>query len=71
MKLIVYLHGGSGKPQKKEGDLSLLVNDEGFPKYLKDGNIALSSYSIIPQIPLRKSGWSDVKVEIINFIKYN
>ena len=39
MKLIVYLHGWSRKPQTKEGDLSLLVNDEGFPKYLKERNI--------------------------------
>ena len=71
MKLIVYLHGGSGKPTSKEGDLSLLINDEGFPKYLKDRNITLSSYCIIPQIPFGKNGWSDVKVEIIDFIKYN
>lgn len=70
MKLIIYLHGGSGKPNIEEGDLSLLVNEEGFPKYLKDKNITLSSYVIMPQIPYGKNGWSEVDTNLIDFIKY-
>lgn len=64
MPLIVYLHGGSGKGS----DLNTVVKD-GFPKYLKDGELGkVNAYVIIPQLPSSYKGWSDIKVSLRDFI---
>lgn len=56
MPLIVYLHGGSGK-----GDhLDLITEADGFPKYLKDGELGdVRAYVIIPQCPSSQKGWTE------------
>lgn len=64
MPLILYLHGGSGKGN----DLNLVVKD-GFPKYLKNGELGnINSYVVIPQLPSNYKGWSDIKVSIRDLI---
>lgn len=58
MPLVVYLHGGSGKGD----DLSLITAVEGFPKFLKDGDLGeLDAYVIIPQVPSSQKGWMQIK----------
>lgn len=55
--LIVYLHGGSGKGS----DLNLITDNDGFPKYLKEGSIGdVNSYVIIPQLASKYKGWNDI-----------
>ena len=39
LPLILYLHGGSGKPETEEGNLNLLTEGDGLPKYIKDKEI--------------------------------
>ena len=64
MPLIVYLHGGSGKGS----DLNTVVKD-GFPKYLKNGELGnVNAYVIIPQLPSSYKGWSDIKVSLRDLI---
>ena len=54
MPLIVYLHGGSGKGN----DLSMLIADDSFPKYLANGELGeIPAYVIIPQMPSDVKGW--------------
>lgn len=65
LPLIIYLHGGSGKGS----DLDLLTNTEGFPKYIQDGTIDnIPAYVVIPQLPVSKKGWSDVKTSLKELI---
>lgn len=56
MPLIVYLHGGSGKGD----DLELITAVDGFPKYLRDGQLGdVRAYVIIPQLPSSQKGWAN------------
>lgn len=56
MPLIVYLHGGSGKGD----DLELITAVDGFPKYLRDGQLGdVQAYVIIPQLPSSQKGWAN------------
>lgn len=65
MPLIVYLHGGSGKGN----DLSLLTGVDGFPKYLKEGQLGnISAYVVLPQLPKTYTGWSDVNASLVELI---
>lgn len=66
--MILYLHGGSGKPNTSEGDLNLLTNEDGLPKFVKDGLIEPDSYIVFPQLPYKKTGWSDVKDDLLSFL---
>ena len=68
MPFIVYLHGGSGKPTTAEGDLNLLIADDGLPKFVKDKQLTPDCYIVFPQLPCGKKGWSDVKVDLRSFI---
>ncbi len=67
--LILYLHGGSGKPQSEEGNLSLLTSGDGLPKFVMDKQVAPDSYIVFPQLPYGKKGWSDVKDDLFAFLK--
>ncbi len=67
--LILYLHGGSGKPQNEEGDLSLLTSGDGLPKFVMDEQVEPDSYIVFPQLPYGKKGWSDVKDDLFAFLK--
>ncbi len=65
MPLIVYLHGGSGKGD----DLDLLLDIDGFPKWLYDGGLGEpSAYILIPQLSSDKKGWSDIGSSVIALI---
>lgn len=56
MPLIVYLHGGSGKGD----DLELITAVDGFPKYLRSGELGdVRAYVIIPQLPSSQNGWTN------------
>ena len=68
MPLILYLHGGSGKPNNEEGDLNLLTDEDGLPKFVKEGQVSPNSYVLFPQLPYRKNGWSDVKDDLYSFL---
>ena len=64
MPLIVYLHGGSGKGN----DLSLLT-DDGFPKYLQDGDLGdVRAYVIMPQLPSEVKGWPNAGADLLSLI---
>ena len=66
MPLIVYLHGGSGKGN----DLSLITEADGFPAYLKNGDLGdVRAYVLIPQLPSDMKGWSDVVPALASLIK--
>lgn len=69
MPLILYLHGGSGKPESEEGNLNLLTDGDGLPKFVKEGQISPNSYIVFPQLPYGKRGWSDVKNDLFSFLK--
>ncbi len=59
MPLIVYLHGASGRGT----DLDILMEDDGFPKYLKDGLLGdIPAYIVMPQ--MEKAPWSDYQDSI-------
>ena len=66
MPLIVYLHSAGGKGD----DLSILTSMDGFPKYLRDGNLGdLRAYVVMPQLPASERGWvnvGDCVVELVN-----
>ena len=65
MPLLIYLHGGSGKGD----DLNLITNVDGFPKYLKDGELGSpAGYVVIPQLPASKKGWTDVGADLLELI---
>lgn len=65
MPLIVYLHGGSGKGD----DLDLLLDLDGFPKWLYAGSAGEpSAYILIPQLPPSQIGWSDAGSSVIALI---
>lgn len=66
--LILYLHGGSGKPTTAAEDLSLLTNEDGLPKFVKEKQISPDSYILFPQLPNGKNGWSDIKTDLYSFI---
>ena len=67
LPLIVYLHGGSGR-----GDsLSLITDVDGFPKYLRDGQLgAINAYVLIPQVPSSKKGWPEIQTSLDELIDY-
>lgn len=56
LPLIVYLHGGSGRGD----DLELVMEAESLPKFLRDGDLALSAYVLMPQLPSGETGWNAV-----------
>lgn len=56
LPLIVYLHGGSGRGD----DLELVMEAESLPKFLRDGDLALSAYVVMPQLPSGETGWDGV-----------
>ena len=56
LPLIVYLHGGSGRGD----DLELVMEAESLPKFLRDGDLALSAYVVMPQLPSGEAGWNSV-----------
>lgn len=56
LPLIVYLHGGSGRGD----DLELVMEAESLPKFLRDGDLALSAYVLMPQLPGGETGWNAV-----------
>ena len=56
LPLIVYLHGGSGRGD----DLELVMEAESLPKFLRDGDLALSAYVLMPQLPGGETGWNGV-----------
>ena len=68
LPLLVYLHGGHGKGN----DLSILLDTDGFPKYLADGDLGeIPAYVLIPQLPASEKGWlsrSDTVMALINTI---
>lgn len=68
MPLILYLHGGSGKPTSAEGDLNLLTNEDGLPKFVKENKVSPNSYIVFPQLPYGKRGWSDVGNDLFSFL---
>ena len=68
MPLILYLHGGSGKPESENGNLDLLVAGDGLPKYVKDGVISPECFIVFPQLPYGKKGWSDVSKDLLAFL---
>lgn len=68
MPLILYLHGGSGKPESEEGNLNLLTDGDGLPKFVKEGQVLPHSYIVFPQLPYGKRGWSDVKNDLFSFL---
>ena len=56
LPLIVYLHGGSGRGD----DLELVMEAESLPQFLRDGDLALSAYVLMPQLPGGETGWNGV-----------
>ncbi len=56
LPLIVYLHGGSGRGD----DLELVMEAESLPQFLRDGDLALSAYVVMPQLPSGETGWNAV-----------
>lgn len=56
LPLIVYLHGGSGRGD----DLELVMEAESLPQFLRDGDLALSAYVVMPQLPSGEAGWDGV-----------
>ena len=65
MPLIVYLHGSSGKGD----DLNILMNEDGFPQYLKNGQLGdVPAYILIPQLPAEKRGWASVSQSVYQLI---
>lgn len=66
MPLIVYLHGGS----EKGDDLNLITDVDGFPAYLKSGELGdVRGYVIIPQLPASKKGWTDISDSLCTLIQ--
>lgn len=65
MPLIVYLHGSSCK-----GDnLDQLLDIDGFPKWLYDGQIGKpSAYILIPQLSSTQKEWNDIGSSLITLI---
>ncbi len=68
LPLILYLHGGSGKPESEEGDLNLLVAGDGLPKFVQEERVEANAYIAFPQLPYGKKGWSDVKASLLEFV---
>ena len=68
LPLLVYLHGGHGKGN----DLSILLDTDGFPKYLADGDLGeIPAYVLIPQLPASEKGWlsrSDTVMALIDAV---
>ena len=63
MPMIVYLHGGS----VKGNNLDMLMENDGLPKYLKEGKLSnISAYIVMPQTTA--SRWSDIKDIMYNFV---
>ena len=66
MPLIVYLQGGSGKGD----DLELITAVDGFPKYLRDGQLGdVRAYVIIPQLPSSQKGWANGAAAVYELIQ--
>lgn len=65
MPLIVYLHGSSGKGD----DLNILMEEDGFPQYLKNSQLGdVPAYILIPQLPTEKRGWASVSQSVYQLI---
>lgn len=65
MPLIVYLHGSSGKGD----DLNILMEEDGFPQYLKNGRLGdVPAYILIPQLSAEKRGWASVSQSVYQLI---
>lgn len=66
MPLIVYLHGGSGKGD----DLELITAVDGFPKYLRDGQLGdVRACVIIPQLPSSQKGWANGAAAVYELVQ--
>lgn len=66
LPLIVYLHGGSGKGD----DLNQIISADGFPQYLHSGLLGdVRAYVLIPQLPEKQRGWTDVKDSLYRLIQ--
>ena len=52
----MYLHGGSGRGD----DLELVMEAESLPQFLRDGDLALSAFVVMPQLPSGEAGWDAV-----------
>lgn len=65
MPLIIYLHGGTSKGD----DLNKLTEIDGFPQYLKNGELGdVRAYVIMPQLTSDKKGWTDISAGIREII---
>lgn len=65
MPMIVYLHGRSGKGN----DLDILMQNDGFPLFLKNRQLGnVPAYIIIPQLTEAMQGWTDVKKIVYELI---
>ena len=66
LPLLVYLHGGHGKGS----DLSVLLDTDGFPKYLADGELGtIPAYVLVPQLPASEKGWLSVSDAVMALIR--
>lgn len=65
MPIIVYLHGGSGKGD----DLEKLMQNEGFPQYVRDGRLNARAYIAMPQASEYIRGWDEMNDEILFLIE--
>ncbi len=64
--LIVYLHGGSGKGD----DLDLLMEQDGFPKWLSEGRLGqVPAYVLIPQLPADAKDWASAGTSVAGLIQ--
>lgn len=67
MPLIVYLHGSSCKGD----DLDILMSQDGFPKYLADGEFDnVPAYVVIPQAQSEARGWIGLKDPLCELIHH-
>ena len=66
LPLLVYLHGGHGKGS----DLSVLLDTDGFPKYLADGDLGeIPAYVLIPQLTASKKDWLAVSDTVMALVE--
>ena len=62
--LIVYLHGGTSRGN----DLNLLVEHEGLPQYLLEGELNPQVYVVMPQASEAIRSWDELDAEIMKLI---
>ena len=66
LPLLVYLHGGHGKGS----NLSVLLDTDGFPKYLADGDLGeIPAYVLIPQLPSDERDWLSISDTVMALIE--